>query len=80
MAVFILRDNPGMGASDAITASRKMMNGHKAELFALYIGFIGWALLCLPTCGIGYLWLGPYVSASVANFYEELKKIPADEG
>jgi uncharacterized membrane protein len=80
MAVFILRDNPDMGASDAITASRRMMNGHKAELFALYVGFIGWALLCLFTCGIGYLWLKPYVSASVANFYEELKKIPVVEG
>ena len=75
MAFFILRDNPGMGAMDAITASRKMMNGYKGQLFCLYLSFIGWALLCLLTFGIGYLWLCPYMFLSMTNFYENLKKV-----
>ena len=74
MSYFILRDNPDMGANEAITASRKMMNGHKGELFGLYLSFIGWAILCLFSFGIGYLWLSPYMTLSLANFYEELKK------
>ena len=74
MSYFILRDNPDMGANEAITASRKMMNGHKGELFGLYLSFIGWAILCLFSFGIGYLWLCPYMTLSLANFYEELKK------
>jgi uncharacterized membrane protein len=74
MAFFILKDNPDMNALDAITASRKMMNGYKLKLFFLHLSFIGWALLCVVTIGIGYLWLSPYVTLSVSNFYEDLKK------
>jgi uncharacterized membrane protein len=73
MSFFILRDNPDMKALDAISASRKMMNGHKWRLFCLYLGFIGWALLCSLSLGIGWLWLCPYVTLSMANFYEDLK-------
>jgi uncharacterized membrane protein len=74
MAYFILKDNPDMSALDAITASRKMMNGYKGKLFCLYLSFIGWVLLCGLTFGIGYLWLSPYITLSVSNFYEDLKK------
>jgi uncharacterized membrane protein len=73
MAYYIMLDNPGMNAMDAITASRKMMNGHKLRLFYLNLGFIGWGLLCIPSCGIGLLWLIPYIALSQANFYEDLK-------
>jgi uncharacterized membrane protein len=73
MSFFILRDNPDMKALDAITASRKMMNGYKWKLFCLYLGFVGWALLCILSIGIGYLWLCPYIIQSQANFYEDLK-------
>jgi len=74
MSYFILRDNPNMSALDAIGASRKMMNGYKGKLFCLCLSFLGWGFLCLFTFGIGYLWLMPYMSLSVANFYENLKR------
>ncbi|MDR0316374.1 MAG: DUF975 family protein, partial [Treponema sp.] len=73
MAFFILKDNPGMSSLDAITASRKMMKGHKGKLFCLCFSFIGWCLLCALTGGIGYFWLGPYMQLSMANFYEDIK-------
>jgi uncharacterized membrane protein len=73
MAYYIMLDNPGMNAIDAITASRKMMNGHKRRLFCLLLSFIGWGLLCIPSFGIGLLWLIPYIALSQANFYEDLK-------
>jgi uncharacterized membrane protein len=79
MAYYILRDNPGMKALDAITASKKMMSGHKWRLFCLYFSFIGWALLCTLSLGIGFLWLMPYMAQSVANFYEDLKSQGAIE-
>ncbi|MDR3249239.1 MAG: DUF975 family protein [Treponema sp.] len=79
MSFFILRDNPGMKPLDAITASRRMMNGHKWQLFCLGLNFIGWALLCVLTFGIGYLWLCPYVILSMANFYEDLKQQPSQQ-
>jgi len=73
MSYFILKDNPEIGASEAITRSRQMMNGNKWKLFCLYFSFIGWAFLCIFTFGIGYFWLMPYIYTSVANFYKELK-------
>lgn len=78
MAPFILAENPEMSASEAITRSKEIMNGHKGELFTLDLSFIGWSLLCVLTCGIGYLFLNPYIAASRAAFYRDLcpKYIP----
>lgn len=62
-----------MGFLDTITASRRLMDGHKMELFVLYLSFIPWYILATLTFGIGYLWLNPYVSATTAAFYDNLK-------
>ena len=46
MAPYILAENPDMTARDAITESRRIMDGNKFSLFCLQLSFIGWALLC----------------------------------
>ena len=46
MTPYILAENPGMRAKDAITESRRIMNGNKWRLFCLGFSFIGWDLLC----------------------------------
>jgi uncharacterized membrane protein len=74
MAFFILRDNPDIKVTEAITRSRKMMKGNKGKLFGLYLSFIGWGILCILSLGIGFLWLVPYINLSVANFYECVKQ------
>ena len=73
MTPFILRDRPDLEYNDAIELSMAMMEGHKADLFWLYLSFIGWALLCILTLCIGYFWLEPSVTSTMANFYEEVK-------
>jgi hypothetical protein len=73
MSLFILADNPNMKANEAITKSKEMMNGHKWELFVLYLSFIGWMLLTILTFGILVIYVGPYMYASLAAFYEEIK-------
>lgn len=73
MSLFILADNPNMKANEAITKSKEMMNGHKWELFLLYLSFIGWMLLTILTFGILVIYVGPYMYASLAAFYEEIK-------
>ncbi|MBR1499873.1 MAG: DUF975 family protein [Bacteroidaceae bacterium] len=73
MTPYILRDRPDLKYNGAIELSMAMMRGHKADLFWLYLSFIGWFLLCILTLGIGSFWLGPYVQSTVANFYEEVK-------
>ena len=73
MTPYILEENPELTASEAIHRSRLMMHGHKFDLFWLYLSFLGWAILCLFTLGIGYFWLMPYIQTSEAAFYEEVK-------
>ena len=73
MTPYILDENPELGASEAIHRSRMMMKTHKFDLFWLYLSFIGWWLLCILTCGIGFLWLAPYFQTAKAAFYEEVK-------
>lgn len=59
---------------DTITASRRLMDGHKGRLFWLDVTFIGWYLLSAVTFGIAYLWVAPYISATKAAFYEDLQQ------
>ncbi len=73
MAPYILVDNPHMTPREAITESRRMMDGHKWELFCLNFSFIGWELLATLSLGIGYLWLTPYIYTANASFYENLR-------
>ena len=73
MAFYIMYDNPEIEPIDALKKSQIMMKGYKWKLFVLTLSFIGWILLGLLTLGIGYFWLYPYISLSMANFYENLK-------
>ena len=79
MTYYILKDNPGMSATEAITESRKLMDGHKWELFVLHLSFIGWLLLCMLTFGILLLYVEPYMMATDAAFYESIKPVPEIE-
>lgn len=76
MTPFILADHPEMTASEAITASRKLMDGHKGELFVLGLSFFGWSLLSIITLGIAGLWVTPYINAAYAAFYRRLTGTP----
>lgn len=71
-AYYILQDNPDIGALEAIRSSKELMKGRKWKLFVLHLSFIGWALLCLLTLGIGFLWLTPYFMVTEAHFYDEI--------
>lgn len=73
MTPYILYENPQLTANQAITESRRLMDGNKWRLFCLEMSFIGWAFLSLFTFGIGVLWLRPYMEAAYAAFYQEIK-------
>ena len=72
MTPFIMVEHPELSASEAIERSKKMMDGHKGELFCLDLGFIGWILLSILTLNLGHLALNPYRNAAEAAFYREL--------
>ncbi len=74
MTPYILLENPELTANEAIGKSKELMDGNRWRLFCLEISFIGWSLLALfLTCGLGYLVLKPYMEASYAAFYREIK-------
>ena len=74
MTFYIIADDDSIGAMEAIDKSKKMMNGYKWKYFCLGLRFIGWAILCILTLGIGFLWLFPYAQVSMAKFYDDVKQ------
>ncbi len=73
MTFFLLAEDSSLTPMEAINKSKQMMDGYKLKYFYLCLKFIGWALLCCLTLGIGFLWLIPYIQVSTAKFYDELK-------
>lgn len=76
LVFYILAENKEMGVMEIINESKRMMQGNKMDLFLLTLSFIGWVILCVFTVGIGFIWIGPYIAAANANFYNELKDEP----
>ena len=72
MAPYIMAEHPEIKPLDAIKMSKQMMEGHKGEYFVLQLSFIGWFLLCVLTCCIGFIFLSPYMSAANAEFFNEV--------
>ena len=75
MVPFILAENPNIKAKDAITLSRKMMNGHKWEKFKLSLSFLLWNILGFITLGlVKVFWLNAYETATNAEFYALIRE------
>ncbi|MCH5235168.1 MAG: DUF975 family protein [Muribaculaceae bacterium] len=73
MTFFIMVDDPNISGIDALQQSWNMMSGHKWDYFCLMFRFIGWILLSIITCGIGFIFLEPYMVAASQNFYRKLR-------
>lgn len=73
MTFYILADNEHLSPVEALKKSRALMDGHKLDFFLLQLMFMGMGLLCLLTCGIGFLFLGPLYYVTMARFYESIK-------
>lgn len=78
---YIVAENPDMKANEAITLSRKMMNGHKWQCFLLELSFIGWEIIGLFTLGLfNVLYTNPYKMAAFTEYFAELRKQAVSEG
>jgi len=72
-AFFVLADNPNMTAKEALNESSDIMDGRFWSFLLLILSFIGWILLGLVTLGIAFIWVGPYMYATLANYYNSIK-------
>lgn len=73
MMFFILAEHPGVSVRKAMRLSRIMTHGYKGDLFVMQVSFIGWIILAAIPCGIGFLWLLPYMQLSYTHAYRFLK-------
>ncbi len=78
MIYYIKADHPEYDWKQCIDESRRIMDGHKWELFVLELSFIGWWIVGSLCLGVGTLWVASYVSAAKAQFYRALIGDTAD--
>ncbi|STO07625.1 MULTISPECIES: DUF975 family protein [Exiguobacterium] len=74
LTYYIMRDEPELSALEAITESRRLMDGHKMQAFKLVLSFIGWFFVGILTLGIGFLFIYPYFSTAYATFYDSIQQ------
>ncbi|QGQ98407.1 DUF975 family protein [Paenibacillus psychroresistens] len=77
---YILADNANIGTKRAIALSIQMTRGQKWNMFVLDLSFIGWYLLGTLACGIGVLFVFPYVNSTEAELYLVLRQQALDDG
>ncbi|MCD1257619.1 DUF975 family protein [Paenibacillus athensensis] len=73
MVPYILADDPQVGAKRALKISMQLTRGHKWRMFVLDLSFIGWYLLGLLALLVGIVFVLPYVNATKAELYLELR-------
>ena len=61
-------------ATQYITRSRELMNGHKWDLFVLDLSFILWTILGFITFGLAFIWIIPYQLLTRVEFYKNVKE------
>ncbi len=70
---FVICDYPGMRLTMVIIMTLSLMNTRNFfKYLFLQISFIPLYILSIMSCGIGLLWVTPYVNTSYAYFYENL--------
>ena len=74
LAIYLAKDNDQMGYNDAITNSRRLMDGEKQNRFMLSLSFIPWILLSLITMGLANIYVIPYMLAADAIYAKEVIK------
>lgn len=72
-AIFVLVEDPSKGVMQCIRESKEMMVGHKFEYFVLELSFLLWELMAVFTCGLGYIYVYPYMNVTLANYYNAVK-------
>ncbi len=72
---YIVAENPDIKANEAITLSRKMMDGHKWECFKIDVTFLGWTVLSSFTFGLtAIFYSNPYKMCTFGEYYAKLRE------
>lgn len=69
----VKRDHPEYRWKQCFDESERLMEGNRWKLFKLQISHLGWFIIGLAFVGIGAFWAVPYLEASTAVFYEQVR-------
>lgn len=69
---YLLLDFPDYTVKQVFSRSMQIMKGNMWRLLHLEFSFLPLILLSFLTCGIGLLWLMPYMHMASTNFYLDL--------
>ena len=69
---FIMIDNPGIAVTEAIKTSGRLMAGNVGRLIYIALSFIPLGILGIMSCYIGFLFVVPYIQATLVFFYLDL--------
>lgn len=72
LVFYLAIDFPKQTVRKLYSLSNEIMHGHKLKLFGINLSFFPLILLCFCSCGLGFLWVVPYMYATEANFYLDL--------
>ena len=69
---YLLLDFPGYSVKQLFQRSIQLMKGNMLRMLHLEFSFLPLIFLSVLSCGIGLLWLMPYIHMASANFYLDL--------
>ena len=71
LSTYIMIDHPEMSVLECLKESKRLMKGHKWELFVMDLSFLGWLLLSavFPVAGI---FVSPYTQTAYFIYYQNL--------
>lgn len=80
LSIYLLIDDPQMGVVESLRVSREKMKGNKGRLFYISLSFLGMGMLGVLSFGVGYLWVGPYMTQTQICFYLDVMGESWNEG
>ncbi|MBO4532101.1 MAG: DUF975 family protein [Treponema sp.] len=78
--IYLVAEFPELGIIKALKISIRITKGHRAEIFAVHLTFIGYYVLSFLTLGLAQIWFKPYTEMTFINIYHALLKDALENG
>lgn len=73
MIPYLLAEDPAMDSRQAFKLSWELTDRNKFQIFVLDLSFFGWTFLGMLACGIGVMFVLPYIEATYVELFLALK-------
>ena len=77
---YLVAEFPELGIRKALRISILITKGHRADIFATILTFLGYYILGVITLGFAQIWYEPYTGMTFINIYHALLKDALENG